>query len=207
MPSVQYGNRTIDYNFLQKDSLKSHYITVQKGDGVILKGKAISKEDEQALILKKAKWILDKLDLVESISENDIVTGSRIQYLGRRYYIELFLNNDLSEIVIDFTESKFKIQLPKTLNNQASLKEAFDKFFKQKAIEKITPRIRKWSKSSGLKFNEIKYSIKLISTNDFKYSNSLFKKIDISKLRDESGVKLVLTKSVFVVDKQLSFFS
>lgn len=157
MPSVQYGNRTIDYRFLEKDSLKSHYITVQKGDGVILKGKPISIDESNKLILKRAKWVIDKLELVKSISETDIVTGSRIQYLGRKYYVQLFVSNEHDTIKIDFTASKFNVYLSENLNNQDSLRESFQSFFNQKAKEKITPRIKKWSKTTGLKYNELKF--------------------------------------------------
>lgn len=157
MPSVQYGEKTIDYSFLEKATLKSHYISVSKGEGVILKGKSISEEHAQKLILKKAKWIIDKLELVMSIGDEDIVTGSRIQYLGRKYYVEVIINADLSEIKIAFTESKFIVRLPKALNHQEALAGSFKKFFKQKAIEKISPRVRKWSKKTGLQFNELKF--------------------------------------------------
>jgi predicted metal-dependent hydrolase len=142
---------------LVKDGLKSHYICVQKGDGVILKGKAIPVEKANQLILKKARWILDKLELVKSIGDEDIVTGSRIQYLGRKYYVEVFINDTLDKIVIDFTESKFRVTLPKALNTQEELKQTFENFFKEKAREKIAPRIRKWSKLTGLEYGELKF--------------------------------------------------
>ncbi|WP_016988282.1 M48 family metallopeptidase [Flavobacterium sp. ACAM 123] len=157
MSSVQYGDNTIEYTFLEKEGLKSHYITVQKREGVILKGKAIPLEHANKLILKKAKWILDKLELVKFINEEDIVTGSRIQYLGRKYYVELIINEELKEITIDFTESKFVLYLPRSLNTQLSLKEAFNAYQKEKAIEKIKPRIKKWSKTTGLSFTDIKF--------------------------------------------------
>jgi predicted metal-dependent hydrolase len=156
MPNVQYGNKIIEYSFLRKEGLKSHYISVQKDSGVVLKGSVVSKEKEQALILKKARWILDKLQLVEAIGFDDIVTGSRIQYLGRRYYVEVFINNELESIHIDFTESKFKLSLPSALNTQQALKLAFEDFFRDKATEKIKPRIKRWSKETGLSFNEFK---------------------------------------------------
>ena len=156
MPSVQYGHKTIEYSFLEKEKLKSHYITVAKGDGVILKGKSISNEFAEKLILKKAKWILDKLELVSSIGDEDVVTGSRIQYLGRKYYTQLIINNDLKEINIEFTESKFKISLPQSLNNQGKLVHSFEEYFREKALEKIKPRIKKWSKETGLNYSELK---------------------------------------------------
>lgn len=157
MSSVQYGNRTIKYSLLEKEELKSHYISVEKGIGVILKGKPISQELADKLILKKAKWILDKLDLVSSISEGDIVTGARIQYLGRKYYVQVVINNGTTSINIDFTESKFKITLPNHLNTQEHLHNAFEKYFRIKAQEKIEPIIRKKSKSTGLAYNNIKF--------------------------------------------------
>lgn len=157
MPKVQYGNRTIDYSFTEKEGLKSHYIIVEKGAGVILKGKLIQEEFANKLILKKAKWIIDKLDLVSSISEGDIVTGSRIQYLGKKYYVELVIVEDFTRIDINFTESKFKITLPTHLNSQEHLLQAFDNYFRVKAQEKIEPILRKKSKSTGLIYSNIKF--------------------------------------------------
>ena len=63
----------------------------------------------------------------------------------------------MNKVHSDFTESKFKVTLPKHLNNQASIQQAFHDFLKVKAEEKITPRLRKWSKTTGLEFNELKF--------------------------------------------------
>jgi hypothetical protein len=157
MPSIQYGNKTIDYCFIEREGLKSYYISVEKGVGVILKGKPISIEQADKLILKKAKWILDKLDLVSSISDGDIVTGSRIQYLGKKYYVKLVLDNTTPKISIDFTESKFKITLPNDLNTQENLLQAFENYFRVKAQEKIEPILKKKSKLTGLQYNNVKF--------------------------------------------------
>lgn len=155
MPNVLYGNKTIEYSFLKKEGLKSHYITVSKYDGVVLKGKEIPNDKAEKLILNKAKWILDKVKLVSSIIDDDIVTGSRIQYLGRKYYVELLEKKDLKEIEIDFTESKFKVLLSNKLNTQENLKSAFENYFRSKAYTKISPRIKRLSKETGLVFNEL----------------------------------------------------
>jgi predicted metal-dependent hydrolase len=157
MFNVQYGDRIIEYSFLEKEDLKSHYITVEKGYGVILKGKLISEELADKLILKRAKWILDKLDLVSSIDDGDIVTGSRIQYLGRKYYVQLLIENDSNKIEIDFTESKFKITLPNHLNTQENLRLAFENYYRKKAQEKIEPILKKKAKSTGLFYKNLKF--------------------------------------------------
>ena len=157
MPSVQYGHKTIEYTLEVKEGLKSHYISVEKGVGVILKGKSVPAEHAEKLILKKAKWILDKLDLVQSIGDEDIVTGARIQYLGRKYYVELTIDERFQVIDIDFTESKFKVTLPTRLNNQVALKVTFENFIRLKAKERIEPIIKKWSKSTGLEYANLKF--------------------------------------------------
>ncbi|RXM41334.1 M48 family peptidase [Chryseobacterium sp. CH21] len=157
MYSVQYGNKTIEYSIMEKDGLKSHYISVEKDVGVILKGKAISIEQADKLILRKAKWILDKLELVSSINEGEIITGSRIQYLGRKYYVELIIENESDKIKIDFTESKFKIRLPNHLNTQENLRQAVENYYRLKAQEKIEPILRKKSKTIGLQYKNVKF--------------------------------------------------
>lgn len=157
MPRVKYGQKTIEYTFLPKEGLNSHYITVEKGVGVILKGKSISEEQAEKLILKKAKWILDKLELVQSIGDEEIVTGSRIQYLGRKYYVEIKIDDEVSKIGIDFTESKFNIKLPSSLNNQEELKQAFEDYFRIKSKEKIEPIVKKLSKKTSLEYSNLKF--------------------------------------------------
>jgi predicted metal-dependent hydrolase len=71
--------------------------------------------------------------------------------------VELFVNEELESIEIDFTHSQFKVSLPKELNNQSALKEAFKLYYRVKAIAKITSRVKKWSKETGLEYNELKF--------------------------------------------------
>ncbi|MBP0904953.1 M48 family metallopeptidase [Mariniflexile gromovii] len=156
MPKVQYGDKVIEYTFLPKEGLKSHYISVQKDTGVVLKGSPVPLEKEQAFILKKARWILEKLELVEAIGYDDIVTGSRIPYLGKKYYVEVFVKQGIDEVTIDFTESKFKVKVTNDQNNQDTLQGAFEDFFRAKAQEKILPKVKKWAKKTGLDFKDVK---------------------------------------------------
>lgn len=157
MPSVQYGQKTIEYSFLEREGLKSHYISVEKGIGVTLKGRAISAEHAQKLLLKKAKWILDKLELVQAIGDEDIVTGARVQYLGKKYYVELHQDESRTAIKIDFTESKFLVLLPSGSNNQPALKASFEAYFQQKAKERIEPIVKKMSKKTGFAYSNLKF--------------------------------------------------
>lgn len=157
MPSVQYGSQRIEYSILEKEGLKAHYISVEKGIGVTLKGAAVSVEESQQLILKKARWIIDKLDLVRSIDNNVLVTGSRMPYLGKNYYVDIQVEEDLKKLKVVFNHSKFKVDVPLHLNSQEHIKAAFEDFYRQKAIEKITPRLKKWSKKINLPYEGLQF--------------------------------------------------
>ena len=155
---VKYGSTFIEYSFHENESLKSHYVTAGKNKGVILKGKAVPPEKSDKLILIKARWILDKLDLVSVKLEQIIVTGSRITYLGRSYYVEVVVNTkESSEVQIAFNHSKFLILLPSLNIEQFIIQSAIEDFYKEKAIEKITPRAKKLSKHTNLPYTDLKF--------------------------------------------------
>lgn len=150
MPSVQYGDKTICYTVLESPHLKAHYLSVEREQGVVLKGRRLPQQVADRMVLKKARWVLEKLELVRSVQEGEIVTGSRIQYLGRQYYTEVVFEEGLVGARIEFNHSRFRIYVASGEGTQASIQEALKAFFRAKALEKITPRIRKWSEETGL---------------------------------------------------------
>ena len=157
MPKVQYGSRTIEYTIQEREGLKSHYISVEKQVGVVLKGQSIPAEKADALVLKKARWIIDKLELVRALGDEDIVTGSRIPYLGRKYYTEVYFNQQLEQAEVIFNESKFRIHINPTIEVKPAIKAALDTWHREKAVEKISPRVKKLSRQTGLAYQQLKF--------------------------------------------------
>ncbi len=182
MPKVKYGNSVIDYSILEKDGLKSHYISVQKGVGVVLKGKAVPLYKADQLILKKASWIITKLDLVKENNENEIVTGSRILYLGRRYYTQVVFDSKIKGVEVEFNHSQFKLTINPFIDIQVEIAKSLNQFYKAKAIEKITPRICKLSKDTGLAYNQIKYLFLEKRWGSCTETNNIIINIDTVKL-------------------------
>lgn len=156
MPEVRYGDKVIEYSVQERTDLKSHYIMVEKNHGVILKGALIPEDQANKFILKKARWILDKLNLVESVNEGDIVTGSRILYLGKKYYTEVYFNDNTSATTVEFNHSRFKITTSGK-DTQENIQVAIDAFFREKAAEKITPRVEMWAEKTGLQYGLIHF--------------------------------------------------
>lgn len=157
MPSVQYGAHTIHYTIDERPQLKAHYLSVERHEGVVLKGKGLPASQADHLVLKKARWILDKLALVRAAGEEAIVTGSRIGYLGRHYYAEVIFNEALPTARIDFNHSRFQIQVSPVGEVQAAIQAALAEFFRQKAREKIPTRLRQWAARTGLEYTDLKF--------------------------------------------------
>ncbi len=157
MPSVRYGTRVIEYTIQEKQELKSHYITVDRNAGVVLKGKPVNGTTADRLILKKAKWVIDKLQIVKRIDSGDIVTGSRISYLGRSYYVQLVVRASVKKVTVAFNHSKFTITVKSHSTSQKEIMEALQLFYAEKAIEKITPRVEKLSQKTGLSYPSLHF--------------------------------------------------
>lgn len=157
MRSVQYGSSLIEYSLLERQELKSHYIIIEKHAGVVLKGKRVSDAIADRLILKKAKWILNKLELVRPRAEGEIVTGSRISYLGRSYYVQVIIDKTVKAVLIEFNYSKFTITIKDTAVSQEEIADALEEFYKEKAIEKLPARVEKWSQKAGLNYQGLQF--------------------------------------------------
>lgn len=157
MPEVTYGSKRIIYTIQEAPELKSHYITVEKESGVILKGKPIPTELADKLILKKARWILEKQELVRGTEQAAIITGSRIPYLGKQYYTQVVFSHDVQAPEITFNHSQFRITVNPDSQVQDAIQEVLEAFYRAKAIEKLTPRVKKLSQQLKLPYADLKF--------------------------------------------------
>lgn len=157
MPKVQYGRRMIEYSTQVNDTLKSHYITVARDSGVVLKGKRVNPSIANKLILKKAGWIIGKLQVVGASQDEVIVTGSRIPYLGKNYYVQVIKDSSARQVQITFTYSKFEIRVRSNQVTQKEIKAALELFYQAKAIQKITPRVEKIAEKTRLPYKSLSF--------------------------------------------------
>lgn len=154
---MQYGSRTIEYSTLEKQGLKSHYITVERHSGVVLKGKLVAPDAADQMILKKASWIIEKLRLVGDLADEELVTGSRLTYLGKSYYVEVLPDVTVTGVLVEFNYSRFKIHIPKGGASQEMIKDAVEAFYREKAVEKITPRVARIAEKLHLPYTSLSF--------------------------------------------------
>ena len=157
MPSVVYGTRSIEFEVLRKARMKNTYIQVT-ADGVLVKtNNSTSMREINGFVTKKSAWIVKHLENLKAKKvEKSIVTGSRLYYLGKSYYLEIEEHEELKSAMLEFTHSKFIIKAKKEVS-QEELAWLIDRFYKQKAIENITPLVAKWSKEMGLTPTHVGY--------------------------------------------------
>lgn len=87
MPQLQYGQSAIEWQFQPDAKLKRHYVTVERGQPVLLRGPLVDHAEQEALVRRRARWIREKLQLVNQPQTHDaIVTGSRVH---QRFDVEL----------------------------------------------------------------------------------------------------------------------
>lgn len=150
MNTFYYGSFSFNWIF-EEANIKTHTITVEKDQPVILRGKNIPFEQMELLIKKKARWIREKIKSMKSISDGDIVSGSRLNYMGRSYMVVIEPSDKEIGIDVGFNARKFHIVINKKLvRNQEVIQEGIQKFQRKVALEKIYPRIKKWIKLTGL---------------------------------------------------------
>jgi predicted metal-dependent hydrolase len=158
---VSYGTREIQFTHIVNPRLKHAYIAVDFHDGVILKSPAVDEAQAGRMVLKKAAWIIEKLKLVAREPQGDIVSGSRLLYLGRKYYTQIIQDPTVSTVRVTFNHSAFKIQVPPNQpdkqTEQTHIEQKLAEFYRQKASEKLTPRISHWQQITGLTPKDIQF--------------------------------------------------
>lgn len=152
MPVLNYGQTAIEWYFQLDSKLKRHYVTVERGRPVLLRGPLVDESEQEALVLRRARWIREKLAQVnQPLASEPIVTGSRLRYAGRTYFTEVRHTPDILKPRLTFTASRFIVDSP---DGASILPEALmpllERFYRGRAHEKLLVRVRHWQRETGL---------------------------------------------------------
>lgn len=153
MPRLQYGETIIEWQFKLDAGLKRHNVTVERGHPVQLRGPWAEVAEQEALVRRRARWIREKLALVnKSQAEDAIVTDSRLKYCGRSYFTEVRHMPALTTPRLAFTASRFVVECPwGSAITPEAVAPLLESFYRERAEEKLLPRVRHWERETGLK--------------------------------------------------------
>ncbi len=109
--------------------------------------------EQEALVRHRARWIRDKLAVVNlPQSSDDIVTGSRLRYAGRTYFTQVKHTPKIPMPRLAFTASRFVIENPTGRSiSLETLAPLMANFYRERAEEKLLVRVRHWERQTGLK--------------------------------------------------------
>lgn len=152
MPVLNYGQTEIEWYFQLDSKLKRHYVTVERGRPVLLRGPLVDEPEQEALVLRRARWIREKLAQVnQPLASEPIVTGSRLRYAGRTYFTEVRHTPDIPKPRLTFTASRFIVDSPDGVSILPDvLMPLLERFYRDRAHEKLLVRVRHWQRETGL---------------------------------------------------------
>lgn len=157
---IKYGNSEIEFTHIIKPKLKRMYISVDSKNGVVVKTPDVPESKVIELVHKKAGWILKKRALVqESLSDFEFETGSRLPYLGKRYYLKLEEDKaaGVGKAYLTFNHSKFTLRYNPYLMKEEYMHKALDEFYREKAKERMTALAKQWADTMGLTYTKITF--------------------------------------------------
>lgn len=152
MPVLNYGQTAIEWYFQLDTKLKRHYVTVERGRPVLLRGPLVDEPEQEALVLRRARWIRERLLQVnQPLASEPIVTGSRLRYAGRTYFTEVRHAPDVIRPRLTFTASRFIVDNPDGVSiHPDMLMPLLEGFYRERADEKLLVRVRHWQRETGL---------------------------------------------------------
>ncbi|WP_343349545.1 SprT family zinc-dependent metalloprotease [Pseudomonas sediminis] len=155
MPVLNYGQTAIEWYFQLDSKLKRHYVTVERGRPVLLRGPLVDEPEQEALVLRRARWIREKLaQMNQPLASEPIVTGSRLRYAGRTYFTEVRHTPDILKPRLTFTASRFIVDSPDAASILPDvLMPLLERFYRDRAHEKLLVRVRHWQRETGLQAN------------------------------------------------------
>lgn len=153
MPRLFYGQTAIEWQFEADAGLKRHYVTVERGRPVLLRGPWVDVSAQEVLVRQRARWIREKLGLVNKPRVGDVVvTGSRLRYCGRSYFTEVRHVPGLAAPRLAFTASRFVLESPEGTQVAPDVVDLLlEGFYRERAEEKLLSRVRHWEREAGLK--------------------------------------------------------
>ena len=126
--------------------MKHSYINITSESEILLKTPRVSKAFVYELLESKKRWIYKQLVKIQNNPPLKIKLEDEMILFGDIYSIDTL---EASSLRIKLEKSK--------INSKEKILKHYDIFYKQKALEYITPRVEYFAKVMNFSYEEIKY--------------------------------------------------
>lgn len=149
----EFESKIIEFN-IKYSNRKTISIEVLPSLEVRVKAPIFVTEGKVIEIVKnRAKWILEKQYYMKNIKSKEVhrkaASGEHYLYLGKNYTLELLLGKDYKKINVKLFRGKLIITT--YTKNEQKLKLALEKWYREKALIKISERIKYYGYVFGKK--------------------------------------------------------
>ncbi|QGU00341.1 hypothetical protein SYNTR_1747 [Candidatus Syntrophocurvum alkaliphilum] len=151
--SINYGTKTIYFDVIYRKR-KTMAITVEAPDKVTaIVPVGMKEETIKKKVMTKADWIVKKLYEFKNVKhiplKKEFVNGESFMYMGRNYSLQIELDDSLQVPEVKLFRGKFIISTP--TKDEEALKNAMEKWYREKAKEKINERVEYYQYKIGKK--------------------------------------------------------
>lgn len=145
----------LDYTIKFSSRRKKLTITIERDRSILVNApEGTSPAKIEQIVESKKQWIFEKIRHSQKYDDlphppgKELVAGESMPYLGRNYRIEI-IDNQQEDI-----HFRNKFFVSKQVCGQGG--QVFQNWYKEKAKEKIVPRVRQIAKALGVEYKEIK---------------------------------------------------
>ncbi|WP_394873242.1 M48 family metallopeptidase [Clostridium butyricum] len=165
--NIEYKDRVIEFDIIKRKR-KTACIKVDiDGKVTVITPLRVSSETVELFVRKKADWIIEKQDHMIKKYEGKIVRefkdGNTFMYLGNEYPIHIIYDESFKSIRISFGGKTLKSPYPKlhfiiytNTNNEEEMKVAMEKWYREKTMEIVKEKIKKYENYFVDKVSDIK---------------------------------------------------
>jgi len=159
---------TVDYTTKYSDKRKTIGLVVERDKSVVVLAPTGTKpETIERFVSRKKFWLYQKINhspkFTERTPETPFVSGKSIPYLGRHYKLDVVHSPNES---IRFSKGKFLLSKDQVANGS----EQLTTWYKEKAKEKIPPKVARFARQLGVEYNDI-----LISDLQYRWGSCTLK--------------------------------
>lgn len=157
MDFIEFGNRKINFEIKRGKRERSITIHVRPGAEVtVLAPRNLSEERIRIIILKKARWIIEKQGQMErnghSTPMKEFVSGESFPYLGKYYRLKVVRSIQETEGKCRLVNGRLVVEVngkSESENNKAAIKKALIDWYLRHAEDKIGERVSRFARSIG----------------------------------------------------------
>lgn len=161
--TISLGNKKYKYT-LFRSNRKTITIKISKEKGLcVYVPKALRLNQIESLLREKESWIINKTEMMNTISTREYKNGDSFYYLGDPY--RLIIDEQASdsninrvEIKLQLVDNTFKVLITDNVNKNdraGFIRSVFEKWYRKKAREEFSKRLDYYSTLIGVRYNRL----------------------------------------------------